>query len=301
LDLSSHFSISDSVKEAMQRDLPLVALESTVITHGLPYPENFNLALDMETEVLEQGAVPVTVGVLDGVIHVGLDKRQIEWLATGHGAQKISVRDFASAITFGWSGGTTVAGTLMAAHRAGIRVFATGGIGGVHRQPAYDISADLIQLASTPLLVVCAGAKAILDLDATLEFLETHSVPVIGYETNEFPAFYTRSSGLKTSARVDTPEQAAALARAHWSIGINSAVVMAVPPPESVVISRDLVENAIQQALQEAEEQRLRGQAVTPFLLQRVSELTGGQSLRANLELLKNNARIAGQVARFLG
>jgi pseudouridylate synthase len=213
---------------------------------------------------------------------------------------KISARDFAPAIAHSWSGGTTVAGTLLAARCAGLRVFATGGIGGVHRATDWDVSADLGQLACSPLVVVCAGAKAILDLEATLEYLETSSVPVIGFQTDEFPAFYSRSSGLKTSARVDTPEQAAAIARAHWGMGMKSAVLVAVPPPESSALPHGQVETAIHQALAEAQSQQVRGQAVTPFLLQRVSQLTGGRSLRANLDLLKNNACVAAEISLVL-
>jgi len=213
---------------------------------------------------------------------------------------KISARDFAPAIANGWSGGVTVAGTLLAARQAGLRVFATGGIGGVHRQPEFDISADLELLACSPLVVVCAGAKAILDLDRTLEYLETHSVPVIGYQTDEFPAFYSRSSGLKTSAKADTAQQVAAIARAHWEMGMHSAVLVAAPPPEGSALPFQEVETAIQQALTEAQAAQVRGQATTPFLLKRVTELTQGGSLRANLALLQNNARIAAEISTSL-
>jgi pseudouridylate synthase len=284
----------------------MVALESTVITHGLPYQENLDLARDMESEVRGQGAVPATIAVLDGKVCVGLNDIQLERLARGSDLAKISARDFGPVLAKGGSGGTTVAGTMWAAYPAGIRVFATGGIGGVHRtalgdrRQSFDISADLEMLSRRPMLVVCAGAKAILDLPATLEMLETLSVPVVGYQTNDFPAFYSRSSGLKTSARVESAEEAAHLARCHWEIGMESAVLVTVPPPEDYALQNEDVEKAIKEALTEAREREIGGQAVTPFLLNRVRELTGGDSLRVNLSLLVNNARIAAQIARYL-
>jgi pseudouridine-5'-phosphate glycosidase len=286
-----------------------VALESTVITHGLPYPENLQLAQNMERTVREQGATPATVAILDGNVYIGLNTPQLERLAQGKDTRKISVRDFAPAIVQKAIGGTTVAGTLAAAHAAGLRVFATGGIGGVHRQAAagkehpagtdhpFDISTDLTQLARTPLVVVCAGAKAILDLPATLEMLETLGVPVLGYQSDEFPAFYSRRSGLPVSARAETPLEIVKIALTHWQMGFNSAVLVANPPPEEYALSPDAVDGAIQQALDEAQARGVRGQGVTPFLLKRVSELTGGDSLRANLALLLNNARLAAQIA----
>jgi pseudouridine-5'-phosphate glycosidase len=299
-DLPESFHVLPEVAEALENNLPLVVLESTVITHGLPYPQNYTLAMEMEAVVRQRGVIPATIAVLDGIVRIGVEPPQLERLARGDpqaSMHKISARDFAPAIACSWSGGTTVAGTLLAARCAGLRVFATGGIGGVHRAPAFDVSADLGQLACSPLIVVCAGAKAILDLDATLEYLETNSVPVIGFQTDEFPAFYSRSSGLKTSARADTPEQVAEIARAHWGMGMQSAVLVTVPPPESSALPPELVESAIRQALAEAQAQRVRGQAVTPFLLQRVSQLTQGSSLRANLDLLKNNARLAAEIS----
>jgi pseudouridylate synthase len=300
LDLPEAFHVLQEVEDALQENLPLVALESTVITHGLPYPQNFTLAVEMEAVVRQAGAIPATIAVLNGEVWIGVEQMQLERLSRGDShapMHKISARDIGPAIARSWSGGTTVAGTLLAARCAGLKVFATGGIGGVHRAPAYDISADLGQLACSPLVVVCAGAKAILDLDATLEYLETCSVPVIGFQTDDFPAFYSRTSGLKTSARADTPEQVAEIARAHWGLGMQSAVLVTVPPPESSALPPEQVASAIQQALAEAKAEQVRGQAVTPFLLQRVSQLTGGSSLRANLDFLKNNARIAAQIS----
>ena len=301
----SFVHLSREIARALVVDAPVVALESTVITHGLPYPENLQLAQNMERTVREQNATPATIALLDGKVYIGLNTAQLEQLAQGKEVRKVSVRDFAPAVVQKAMGGTTVAGTLAAAHTAGLRVFATGGIGGVHRagegsNHPTDISTDLIQLARTPLVVVCAGAKAILDLPATLEMLETLGVPVLGYQTDEFPAFYSRGSGLAVSTRVDTPLEIAEIARAHWQMGFNSAVLVTNPPPEEAALSPDHVDGAIQQALQEAQAQGLRGQGVTPFLLKRVSELTGGVSLRANLALLLNNARLAAQIACVL-
>ncbi|MEJ2267293.1 MAG: pseudouridine-5'-phosphate glycosidase [Anaerolineales bacterium] len=300
-DLPSFFRLSSEVEQALDLGLPVVALESTVITHGLPYPENATLAQDMESQVRGTGCVPATIAVLDGLIYIGLDAFQLDRIATTQGLAKISARDFAGVVSRGGSGGTTVAGTLVAAQAAGIRVFATGGIGGVHRDPPMDVSADLTQLATTPMIVVCAGAKAILDLPATLEYLETHSIPVVGYQTGEFPAFYSRDSGLPVSVQAYSPEQVLIIASAHWALGMSSAVLVAVPPPEEVAIPRRDIQVAIDQALQEMRDIRLRGQQVTPFLLQRVNELTGGDSLRANLGLLRRNAQVAGQIASLFG
>jgi pseudouridine-5'-phosphate glycosidase len=231
---------------------------------------------------------------------------ELTQLVRSPGLHKISVRDFAPGITQGWSGGTTVAGTMLAAHTAGIRVFATGGIGGVHRQAAYDVSADLPQLASTPMIVVCAGAKSILDLSATLEYLETFSVPVVGYRTNEFPAFYSIESGYQTSARADTPQEVVAIAETHWKLGEKagigklSAILVVAPPPEEVALPFKVTEEAVQSALIAAKRKKIRGQEVTPFLLEQVSQITGGDSLRANTSLLRKNARLAAEIALAL-
>ena len=274
-----------------------LALESTVLTHGLPRPQNLGLARDMERVVRENGAMPATIGVLEGKVMVGLTDAQLEQLANAENVRKISRRDFAAAILKKESGGTTVAGTMFAAHKAGIKVFATGGIGGVHEVETFDISADLQALADTPMIVVCAGAKAILDLPATLEYLETMGVPVIGYQTDEFPAFYSRESGLPVSARLDTPQEVVAFAKAHWELGLESAVLVCQPPPAATALPRQAVEGAIQQARLEARQKKVHGQALTPFLLQRLNELTDGATLRANLDLLLNNARLGAQIA----
>lgn len=291
------FVLSRNIQLAQQVGSPIVALESAVITHGLPRPENLKLARELEAEVLDNGATPATIALLKGKIHIGLTDSQLETLAQMQETRKISLRDFGIAIAKGLSGGTTVAGTLFAASTAHIRVFATGGIGGVHRGSPFDVSADLTQLGKRQVVVVCSGAKSILDLPATREILETQGVPVIGYQTDEFPAFYTPSSGLLVDASVNTPQEAAQIAFQSWEAGLRTAVLLVVPPPESAAMPKDAMESAIQTALNEAEEAHIIGGAVTPFLLARLSTLTGGESLRANLALLRNNARIAAQVA----
>jgi pseudouridine-5'-phosphate glycosidase len=295
--LPSPFLASPEVERALQLHLPLVALESTVITHGLPHPQNLQLARDMEAAVRQGGATPATVALLDGQIRLGLLDDELARLAGARAPRKVSQRDLAAAIFGRASGGTTVAATMFAAHRAGIKVFATGGIGGVHREQPFDVSADLGALADIPMIVVCAGAKAILDLPATLEVLETAGVPVVGYQTDEFPAFYTRESGLGVSARLDTPGEIARLAQAHWALGLCSAVLVANPIPAGDALSASEIDPLIARASNEAREQHVHGQALTPFLLQRLSELTQGGSLRANLALLINNARLAAAIA----
>jgi pseudouridine-5'-phosphate glycosidase len=295
--LPAVYRLDPQVARARQMNSPIVALETTVVTHGLPHPQNLELARDMAEQVRAGGAVPATIGVLDGRILIGMSQQELEKLEQAEPLHKISRRDFATAIAKGESGGTTVAGTLIAAHAAGIRVFATGGIGGVHRQTPFDVSTDLRELSHRPLVVVCAGAKAILDLPGTLEYLETLGVPVVGYQTDEFPAFYARSSGLPVSVRADSPDEVVALAEAHWNFGLGSAILVVVPPPEESALPADQMDTAITQALTEAQEKKIRGQGVTPFLLARVSELTGQASLRANLDLLLNNARVAAQIA----
>ena len=291
-------SYSTETKAGLQTGKPIVALESTVLTHGLPRPQNLKLAHDMEQAVREEGATPATIGFLDGVLHAGLSDADLERLANEVNAYKVGPRDFATVIAKKLCGGTTVAGTMLASQHAKLKVFATGGIGGVHRDAPFDISADLQALASIPMIVVCAGAKAILDLPATLEYLETMSVPVVGYGTDEFPAFYSRESGLDVSVRLDTPQQIVDFARAHWDAGLRSAVLVTNPVPETAAISKSEMEPYIEQANREAHAQGVHGKALTPFLLPRISELTGGKSMRANLALLLNNARLAAQIAR---
>jgi pseudouridine-5'-phosphate glycosidase len=298
--IKEYAKIHPEVALALEDGKPVVALESTVITHGLPYPQNLELAKSLEADIRDAGCTPATIAILDGVIRVGLEPDQIERLADTKDMVKVSSRDIAYTATCRKSGGTTVAGTLAIAQEVGIKIFATGGIGGVHRQAPFDVSADLVQLARSPLVVVCAGAKAILDIPATLEVLETNGVPVVGYMTDDFPAFYSVSSGLRVSARVDTAQQAAELAKAHWRLGFRSAILLAVPPPVELALESAYVETSIETALREAQERGIHGQAVTPFLLSRVSELTGGRSLQTNLGLLHNNARVAAKVAQYL-
>jgi pseudouridine-5'-phosphate glycosidase len=298
--LSDHFIIQPEVMQALENDGPIVALESTVITHGLPYPENEQLAKELEGIIHKKGCVPATIAILDGVIRVGLDHPQLERLAQAKEMRKVSSRDIDAALVQHKNGGTTVAGTLAIAREVGIRLFATGGIGGVHRQAPFDVSADLMELAKAPLVVICAGAKAILDIPATLQVLETYGVPVVGYQTADFPAFYSTSSGMKVGIRLDHARDVAQLAEAHWELGRQSAILVVVPPPAEATLEQNVVENAIQKALQEAQQANVSGQAVTPFLLRSVSELTGGASLRANLALLHQNASVAADIAQYL-
>lgn len=293
-----HFQLSIEVTRALNLGAPVVALESTVITHGLPQPQNLELARDMEKQVRAAGAIPATVALLDGKIRLGLSDEELVRLSESESTLKVSHRDFATAIVKKVNGGTTVAGTMLAANMSGIKVFATGGIGGVHKESSFDISTDLKALAETPMVVVCAGAKAILDLPATLEYLETMGVPVVGYQTDEFPAFYSRESGLNVSARLDSPQEIAEFAKAHWSMGLRSAILVTNPVPETDSIPMSKMEPMIAKASAEAVEQGIHGQALTPFLLGRISELSKGKSLKTNLALLLNNARLAGEIAQ---
>lgn len=290
-------SVAQDIALAIRNAQPVVALESAVITHGLPYPRSLELAREMEHTVRLAGAVPATVAVIGGRIQVGLTGPELAGLATSEGNLKVGPRDFAMAIFDGASGGTTVAATMYAASKAGIVVFATGGIGGVHKENALDISADLEALARTSMIVVCAGAKAVLDLAATLEWLETMGIPIIGHGTEEFPAFYSRESGLGVTARLDSPREIARYWAIHRSLGLASALLVANPIPEASEIPASKMRPIIERASKEAKEQGLRGKEVTPFLLRRVSELSDRASERANVELLKNNARLAAEIA----
>lgn len=298
--MSPDLEVLPEVAEARRRGAPVVALESTVIAHGLPWPENLALGRRLEATVREAGAVPATVAVLGGRLRVGLGDAELEHIARG-GVAKLSRRDLSWAVARGGDGATTVSATLHIAHLAGIRVFATGGIGGVHRGGGWDVSADLPELARTPVIVVCSGAKAILDLPATLEWLETHAVPVLGYGTDEFPAFFARTSGLRLETRVDSPGEAAAVARAAWRNSLETGVLVCAPCPEDVALPSDRAERAITVALADAEAAGVEGKGLTPFLLARVGELTGGDSRAANLALLERNARLAAEIAVTLG
>ncbi len=289
--------INPAVQAALDAGQPVVALESTLITHGLPYPTNVKTALDMEDAVRESGAVPATIAVLKGVITVGITADDIERLAQAENVRKCSRRDLPIAVGLGEDGATTVAGTMVVAHMTGIRVFATGGIGGVHRGHPHDVSADLVEFGRTPVAVVSSGAKSILDLPLTLETLETQGVPVIGYGVDSLPAFYTRESGLSIDARVDTPQQAADIIAAAQRLNVQNGILFTVPVPESVAMQPEDVEPAIEQATREADEQGISGKELTPFVLGRVKALTNGASMAANIALLENNARVAGHIA----
>jgi pseudouridine-5'-phosphate glycosidase len=295
-----NFTIAPEIKIALDLGTPIVALESTVITHGLPHPQNLQLARDMEKNVRDAGATPATIALLDGMIHIGLSDEELVRLADSESTLKVSHRDFATAIVKKANGGTTVAGTMYAANMTGIKVFATGGVGGVHKESAFDISTDLRSLAEIPTIVVCAGAKAILDLPATLEYLETMGVPVVGYGTDEFPAFYSRESGLGVSVRLDSPKEIAEFAKAHWDLGMKGGILVTNPIPEADSIPAAKLEPIIAKASIEAIEQGIHGQKLTPFLLGRISELTKGKSMKANLALLLNNAKLAAQIATEL-
>lgn len=288
------------VKIALEQGRAVVALESTVITHGLPSPENVEVARAIEAAVREQGAVPATIAILGGEITVGLTPEQLLYLGSAKNVRKCSRRDFSWVVARREDGATTVAGTMMVAHWAGIRVFATGGIGGVHRGQPFDESADLLELGRTPVAVVCAGAKAILDLPLTLEVLETQGVPVIGYQTGEFPAFYSRSSGLPLELRVETPQEIAAIIKAHDQLGLNAGTLIAQPIPVEAEWPAAEAQEVIEEALQDAAARHITGKAVTPYLLQRVSDLSGARSKTANIALLLNNARLAAQIALAL-
>jgi pseudouridine-5'-phosphate glycosidase len=301
-DLPSKFvRISLEVAGAIQSRKPVVALESTVISHGLPYPRNLEIAARCEAAIREEGATPATIGLIGGQIVVGLDHKELETLATASGVRKVSRRDFGIALARQENGATTVAGTMIAAYMAGIQVFATGGIGGVHRGDAGDISADLPELSQTPVAVVCAGAKSILDLPRTLEWLETAGVPVLGYQTETFPAFYATSSGLPVDACVETPEDAARVIGAHWALGLRQGILITVPPPADLALPQPEMEAAINRALEDAARNKITGKAVTPYLLARISAITEGRSLSVNLALLEQNARVAARIAIALG
>jgi pseudouridylate synthase len=296
-----HIHIAEPARAALASGQPVVALESTVISHGLPYPHNLDLARAMEGEVRDQQAQPATVGVVAGVPTVGMSDANIERFAVAQGILKLSRRDIGYAVALERDGATTVAATMALAALAGVQVFATGGIGGVHRgaHETWDISADLTELARTPVLVVCAGAKAILDLPATIEYLETAGVPVLGLGADEFPAFYSASSG-QPVARVETIAEVANVWRAHRALGGGGGMLLAVPPPAEVALPPGEVESAITRALAKASAAGVRGQAVTPFLLAAVAEETHGESMRTNIALLRQNARVAAQVARAI-
>jgi len=294
-------SINNEVSEALSQKKAVVALESAVITHGLPHPTNLQTALAMEKAIRSAHAIPTTICLMDGQIRVGLDEKDLSMLAYCDTAIKISVRDIAGAISKKLSGGTTVAATIAIANMVHIRVFATGGIGGVHRESCFDISADLPMLTKTPIIVVCSGAKSILDLPATREYLETQAIPVIGYQTDILPAFFSTDSGLKVDYRLDNPDEIARFAKMHWSLGFSSAVLVTAPPPHDKAIDSEEIDHVITKALLEAKRERISGSSLTPFLLKKVNELTHSKSMIVNTALLENNAQLAARIAVSLG
>ena len=301
--MNKYLDIAPEVSAALAASRPVVALESTIISHGMPYPQNVETALRVEQTIRDCGAVPATIAIIGGRLKAGLSREEIEHLGrSGRAVAKASRRDLPVLVARGADGATTVTTTMIIAAMAGIKVFATGGIGGVHRgaQTTMDISADLEALARTSVMVVCAGAKSILDLGLTLEYLETHGVPLIGYGTDELPAFYTRRSGFKVDYRIDTPEELAAAFRAKMDMGLGGGMLVTNPIPEEYSMDPERINAAIEQALAEAAEQGIRGKETTPFLLARVKDITGGDSLASNIQLVLNNARLAAATAKCL-
>ena len=297
--LKDFLEIKDSVKIALAEHRPVVALESTIISHGMPYPQNVETARQVERIIREHGAEPATIAILGGKIKVGLADNELERLGTSREVIKTSRRDIPFVLARKADGATTVAATMIVAALAGIKVFATGGIGGVHRgaQQTFDISADLEELARTNVAVVCAGAKSILDLGLTLEYLETRGVPVVGYRTEELPAFYTRKSGFKVDYRVDSPQELAEAIKAKWELGLDGGLVIANPVPEEFQMDGDVINQAIETALADAERKNISGKDTTPYLLAKIKDITGGESLRANVQLVYNNAAVGADLA----
>ena len=301
--MNQYLDLAPEVKAALDEGRPVVALESTIISHGMPYPQNVETALQVERIIRENGAVPATIAILGGRLKAGLSHEEIEYLGKkGTDVIKASRRDVSMLVAQGEDGATTVTTTMMIAHMAGIRVFATGGIGGVHRgaETTMDISADLEELASTPVMVICAGAKSILDLGLTLEYLETKGVPVLGYQTKELPAFYTRKSGFPVDYQVDTPKDLAKALKVQADLGLRGGILVTNPIPEEYSMDPAVINQAIDEAIRQANEQGIHGKATTPFLLAKVKELTGGDSLDSNIQLVFNNARLAAQTAAEL-
>lgn len=299
MNIKPWLDISPEVQDALDQSLPIVALESTIISHGMPYPKNLETAQQVENIIRAQGVVPATIGIVGGKIKIGLTAEELAAFAQDQNVHKVSRRDLPVVLSQKWNGATTVAATMICAELAGIAVFVTGGIGGVHRnaETTMDISADLLELAQTNVAVICAGVKSILDIPKTLEVLETNGVPVIGYQTEDFPAFYTRSSQCNVQFRLDTPEAIAQAMDAKWKMGLKGGVVIGNPIPESDAIDEDQIAQAIGKALDEAQENGIIGKEVTPFLLDRIQQLTDGKSLETNIALVYNNAKVGAQIA----
>lgn len=300
--LEKYLEINPKVQAAINEGKAVVALESTIISHGMPYPQNVETALNVEKIIRENGAIPATIAILDGKIKVGLTNDEIEILGKSKGVAKVSRRDIPFVVSQGLNGATTVAATMIIANLAKIKIFATGGIGGVHRgaQETFDISADLQELAKTDVAVICAGAKSILDIGLTLEYLETMGVPVVGYKTKEMPAFYTPKSGFNVDYKIDSPEEIASALKAKWDLNLNGGIVIANPIPEEYAMDYDTINKAIEEALKEADEKGIKGKDCTPFLLAKVKELTKGDSLDSNIQLVYNNAKLGAQIAAKL-
>lgn len=300
--LEKYLQVHPEVQNAIQAGQAVVALESTIISHGMPYPKNVEMAKNVSKIIRENGAIPATIAIIDGVLKVGLTEEEIEFLGTSKNVVKASRRDLPFIISKKLTGATTVATTMILANLAGVKVFATGGIGGVHRgaQETFDISADLLELANTDVAVICAGAKSILDIGLTLEYLETNGVPVVGFGTDELPAFYTRKSGFGVDYRVDSSMEVAEALKAKWDLNLKGGMVIGNPIPEEFEMDYDTINNAIESALKEAEEKNIGGKNVTPFLLDRVKTITAGKSLDSNIQLVYNNAKVAAQIAKDL-
>lgn len=299
MSYNQFLEFSDEILSAKREKKPIVALESTIISHGMPYPQNVKTAIEVEQIIRESGAIPATIAIIRGKIRIGLSIEEIEFLATRQDIDKVSRRDLPYLLSIKKHGATTVAATMICARLAEIEVFVTGGIGGVHREAekTMDVSADLQELAKTNVAVVCAGAKSILDIGLTLEYLETHGVPVIGYQTSTFPAFYSRTSPFQVDYRMDSPQDIAQMLRAKWDLELHGGVVIANPVPESDALEEEMINNVITKALQEATQRGITGKYVTPFLLDKVKLLTGGQSLQTNIALVKHNAKAGSQIA----
>ena len=297
--MNRYLDLSEEVRKAIEDKKPIVALESTIISHGMPYPQNVETALKVEEIIREHGAVPATIGIIGGRLKAGLTSEEIDYMGRAKNIAKVSRRDIPYLVAHKRDGATTVASTMIIASMAGIRVFATGGVGGVHRgaEKTMDISADLEELAMTEVAVVCAGAKSILDLGLTLEYLETKGVPVLGYQTEELPAFYTRKSGFSVDYKADTPEEIADILRTKWDLGLKGGALIANPIPEEYSMDADLIARVIEDAVKEAEALGIKGKDTTPFLLAKIKEITGGESLESNIQLVYNNARLAAKIA----
>ncbi len=303
MNVEKYLYISEEVRTALSENKPVVALESTIISHGMPYPQNYETAQQVEQTVRNNQAVPATIAIIKGIIHVGLNKDELEFLSYEKKILKASRRDIPVIVSQKLSAATTVSATMICAKLASLKIFATGGIGGVHRnaQNTFDISADLTELAQTNIAVVSAGVKSILDIGLTLEYLETMGIPVIGYRTDEFPAFYTRESGFKVNYKFDSAKEIAEMIKTKWELGLNGGVIIANPIPEEFSIDKSMIDNAIEEALKKADETGIKGKDVTPFLLSEIKKITGGKSLESNIKLVLNNAKLAAEIVNGIG